>query len=234
MDWIILPVIEDVCSGIGRAPLYQKAEANEFDAIGLCENDRLGRDEDAVVAKVFRSNTRRFGKKICFVHQSVAIKIPELYKPYEDDSSLWLEAVSDTASSVTIHQFRSRHAFGMEKRITNKKRMTGSVPTGCSAERITLPNGKTMLGERTLDYVIVQRIYYESGSSYRAVAGSLNKDGLKTLKGNDWTESTIEEIINNPTYYGATIDGKDRSIGKPDAKYAGQRRTDNANQWKNG
>lgn len=234
--WQILPRIEDVIPGAvpvkdrpGGAILYQMAERDEFDVLGIYDNDRIGRDEDAVVAKVFRSNMRFFGKQILSVHQPVEIKNPELYKPYEDDSSLWLEAVSDTASSVYIRQFRRRHAFGMRKRVELKKLMAGSCPIGYIAERVILPNGKTMLGERKLDMVyvpIIRRIFneYESGCSFRDIAGSLNKDGLKTTKGYVWTATTVEGIVNNPTYYGATVYYKDRSIGKPDPKHPGRRK----------
>src|SRR5205085_10981785 len=138
--------------------------------------DRIGRDEDGVVAKVFRADMRFLSRQIFSVHQPLEPKPPAEYQPYEDDSALWVESVSDTASSIYIRQFRRRHAFGMRKRIEQKRLMAGPLPIGYLAERHLLPNGKTVLGTRSLDPVyapIIQRIFheYESGASLARIAG---------------------------------------------------------------
>jgi site-specific DNA recombinase len=234
--WTIVAALEDVITGgvpVKERPagalIYAKANNDEFDVLVVYDNDRIGRDEDAVVAKVFRADLRRQGKQIFSVHQPVEPRPPADYQPYEDDSALWLEAVSDTASSVSIRQFRRRHAFGMHNRIAQKKLMPGAVPIGYQAERHRLPNGKSVLGQRSVDPLyapMIRRIFdlYEAGHSFLKVATLLNIEGLRTPQGNLWSPSATRGIINNPTYYGAAVYYKGRSTGKPDPRYPGRRR----------
>lgn len=233
--WTSIGRCEDVLTGAipvqdrpGGRLVYEKAQAEEFDVLMIYDNDRLGRDEDAVVAKVFRADMRFLGRQIYSVHQPVEPKDPGAYQPYEDDSALWLEAVSDTASSVYIRQFRRRRAFGMRKRVEQKKLMPGKVPIGYIAERHTLPNGRVLLGKRDRDPVyapVVQRIFaeYEAGASALAVAVRLNQDGLRTPAGNLWCDATIRGILDNPVYYGAVVYQKHRCDGPPHPRYPRRR-----------
>ena len=122
--WNVVGVFSEDCSG--RIPFRERPkgskimeliENNEIDLIMLWDNDRLGRDEDKVVATVARAEFRAFGVQVYSVHQPIEPKPRELYEPYEDDSALWLESVTDAASSDYIRKFRRRHKMGMEKRI---------------------------------------------------------------------------------------------------------------------
>lgn len=51
---------------------------------------------------------------------------------------------------------------------------------------------------------IVRRIYaeYAGGTGSYTIAERLNRDGIKTRRGGDWSRVTIREILRNPTYKG--------------------------------
>lgn len=235
-NWRIVGRYEDVLTGSvpvrdrpGGSSIYRSAEAGDFDVLMVYDNDRIGRDEDGVVAKVFRADMRFLTRQLFSVHQPVEPKRPEEYEPYEDDSALWLESVSDTASSVYIRQFRRRHAFGMRQRVEEKKLMPGKLPIGFTAERHVLPNGRALLGERREDPVfapLIRRIYheYEAGASAREIAIGLNAEGLRTPSGAYWTAGTLHGTLRNPVYYGAVVYFKHRSVGAPDPHHPRRRK----------
>jgi site-specific DNA recombinase len=233
--WTVVAELEDVITGgvpvkdrPAGALIYDKARNDAFDLLVVYDNDRIGRDEDAVVAKVFRADLRQQRKQIFSVHQPVEPRPPAEYQPYEDDSTLWLESVTDTASSVAIRQFRRRHAFGMRKRVEVKKLMAGMPAVGYVAARHTLPSGKVVLGERTPDprYVpLIRRVFneYEGGKSLMGIAGLLNQEGFRTPSGKLWTEGRVRDILDNPIYFGAAVYYRRRSTGAPDPKHPGRR-----------
>jgi DNA invertase Pin-like site-specific DNA recombinase len=233
--WRVVHELEDVVTGstpVTERPageeIYRRLRESSFDLLVVYDSDRVGRDQDAVVAKVFRADLRRAGVQVFSVHQPVEPKPREEYQPYEDDSALWLEAVSDTASSVYIRQFRRRRAFGMRNRVTEKRLMPGMPPTGYRAEKHVLPNGRVVLGKREADPVyapIVRRIFgeYEAGSSMVAIANRLNAEGLRTPSGTLWIESSLRHMIGNPTYYGAVVYNRSRCDGGPDPCHPGRR-----------
>lgn len=226
--WQIVGRYEDVLSGglpvrdrPGGSQVYADAEAGTFDLLMVYDNDRIGRDQDGVVAKVFRADLRSQRKQIYSVYQPLEPKPAAEYDPYADDAALWLESVTDASSAVAIRQLRRRFAFGMRKRIEDKRLMTGKPPIGYTADRHVLPNGKVVLGKRTPDPVyapIIRRIFteYESGMGWRTLAKRLNEEGLRTPSGKLWTIITLRGILDNPVYYGAAVYFKSRCNGRRD------------------
>lgn len=238
--WIVVDVFREECTGsilFRERPkgsiIMGMIERNEIDLIMLWDNDRLGRDINGVVAKLARTEFREFGIQVYSIHQPVEIKPREIYFPYDEDSSLWLESVTDAASSDTIRKFKRRHKMGMEKRIMNG-RITGTPPIGYKVISVNDPEGSTIWRQKRTtddDYMpIIKRIFdeYERGASYTDIARKLNIDGIKTppryskkgeglINGNKlWTSTTIKGIITNPTYYGAAPYYKDKSIRQYD------------------
>jgi len=234
--WQIIYTANEDCEGWinfeerpeGRV-IMNMADKDEFDVFMLWDNDRLGRDVDTVVAKMARRDFRRFGIQVFSLHQPVEIKPRELYEPYGDDSSLLLESASDTASSLYIRQFKRRHDMGMKKRIENGK-ITGTPPIGYKVEMINDPKGSSIYRKIRVEdkeySSVIKRIFndYEHGLSFADIAKRLNINGTKTpsryskegkalINGDRlWTSTTIKGIINNPTYYGASVYYKDKSI----------------------
>ncbi|MCQ2079063.1 MAG: recombinase family protein [archaeon] len=51
---------------------------------------------------------------------------------------------------------------------------------------------------------VVRRMYQEflAGSSFPRIAESVNRDGIRTRKGNRWTKDSISTILHNPIYAG--------------------------------
>ena len=240
--WIIVGVLSEDCSGSipfrdrpQGSKIMEMVENDEIDLVMIWDNDRLGRDEDKVVATVARAEFRGFGIQLYSIHQPIEPKPRELYEPYEDDSALWLESVTDAASSDYIRKFRRRHKMGMEKRIMNGK-ITGTPPIGYKVISINDPVGSTNWRQKRVideEYAfIIKRIFdeYEKGESFVGITRRLNIDGIKTparysKKGDKlingdrlWTATTIKGIINNPTYYGAAPYYKDKSIKKFDTE----------------
>lgn len=223
--WHVVAEIQDVISGgvavqdrPGGAELYRRVLNREIDLVMVYDNDRIGRDQDALVAKVFRSDMRFQRVQVFSVHQPFAPKAPADYEPYEDDAALWLESVTDTASSVAIRQLRRRLTFGVRNRVEKKKLPVGRPPIGYIVDRHLLPNGRTVFGDWHLDpkYApVVQRVYdlYEAGYSHFKIAGALNREGIRTPQGNLWTRSTIRGMLTNPSYTGAAVLYKRRSTG---------------------
>lgn len=234
--WEIVYVANEDCEGwieFGKRPdgskIMQMANSNAFDILMLWDNDRLGRDVDGIVAKIARRDFRRRHIQIFSLHQPVEIKPKEIYEPYNEDSSLWVENASDTASALYIRQFKRRHDMGMRKRIENGK-ITGTPPIGLKVIMINDPLGSLTWRQKRVedeDYSpIIKRIFdsYEKGLSFAGIAKQLNLDGIKTppryskdgkllINGDRlWTSTTIKGIINNPVYYGASVYYKDKSV----------------------
>lgn len=188
--WVCVGIFQEDCSGSipfrerpAGSKIMAMVEKDEVDLILLWDNDRLGRDEDAVVAKVARAEFRGFGIQVYSIHQPIEPKPRELYDPYEDDTSLWLESVTDAASSDYIRKFRRRHKMGMEKRIMNGK-ITGTPPIGYKVISINDPLGSTNWRQKRVideEYApLIKRIFdeYEQGESFAGIAKKLNIEGI--------------------------------------------------------
>lgn len=80
--------------------------------------------------------------------------------------------------------------------------------------------GYRMTKENTLEIVpeeaaVVREIYaaYLSGDGARTIAGRLNRDGVKTRAGNNWSPWQIMELIGNEKYKGDSLMGKGVYVG---------------------
>lgn len=255
--WKIVYVANEDCEGwieFRERPegskIMKMAENNEFDVLMLWDNDRLGRDIDTVVAKIARRDFRRLGIQLFSLRQPVEIKPRELYEPYNEDSSLWLESVSDTASSLYIRQLTRRHDMGMRKRIENG-RITGSPPTGYKVIIINDPPGSTTYRQKRVEdkkySPVIRKIFnsYEQGLSFADIARQLNITGIKTppryskkgeglINGDKlWVSTTIRGIINNHVYFGASVYYKDKSVSVWDGskKFVTVRRHQPMDKW---
>ncbi|QRN48628.1 recombinase family protein [Macrococcoides bohemicum] len=67
-----------------------------------------------------------------------------------------------------------------------------------------IPNDKKHLSVNESEAEIVRRIFneYANGKGYRAIANGLNKDGLRTKKGNPFDIAGVKYILNNVFYIG--------------------------------
>lgn len=67
-----------------------------------------------------------------------------------------------------------------------------------------IPNDKKHLTVNESEAEIVRRIFneYANGKGYRAIANGLNKDGLRTKKGNPFDIAGVKYILNNVFYIG--------------------------------
>src|SRR5437764_435228 len=74
--WEIAGQLEDVIPGAvpvkdrpGGAAIYEQVRQDRFDVLMVYDNDRVGRDQDGVVAKVFRAEMRAYRIQVFSVHQ---------------------------------------------------------------------------------------------------------------------------------------------------------------------
>ncbi|MBI4067562.1 recombinase family protein [Candidatus Gottesmanbacteria bacterium] len=256
--WKIVHTANEDCEGwveFRKRPdggtIMEMADNDKFDILMLWDNDRLGRDVDGIVAKIARRDFRRRGIQTFSLHQPGEIKPRELYEPYSEDSSLWVENASDTASSLYIRQFKRRHDMGMRKRIENGK-ITGTPPIGYKVIVINDPPKSTIWRQKRVEdeeySPIIRQIFddYEKGLSFVDIVKKLNIKGVKTpsryakdgkvlINGDRlWTATTIKGIINNPTYYGASVYYKDKSVSiwdETSSEYVTVRRHQPMDKW---
>lgn len=66
------------------------------------------------------------------------------------------------------------------------------------------PDGGGPLEPHPVESQITQRIFqdFAGGKSARAIAQSLNHDGVKSQRGSDWSPSVISRMLKNPVYAG--------------------------------
>ncbi len=111
----------------------------------------------------------------------------------------------------------------------------GAVPYGYRNERNDSPDGRR--NSRTVvvedQAVVVRRIFdeYLSGSGYKAIAHSLNKDGVPSPRGKGWAVSGIRSTLRNPLYRGERIYNRTRWIGPKGARI---RRDRPETEWQRG
>ncbi len=79
--------------------------------------------------------------------------------------------------------------------------------------------GKPALGYKVVDghlevceeeAAIVRRIFaeYAAGSTYREIIGGLNRDGLKTKRGNPFGSNSLHDLLHNEKYIGTLVYGQ--------------------------
>ncbi|MCK4849712.1 MAG: recombinase family protein [Phycisphaerae bacterium] len=124
---------------------------------------------------------------------------------------------SDPAGLLTMHVLGSFAQFERElivertkqghlRRLKRSDWSCGVVPLGYRKE-----NGRLI--EVPAEAKLVGRIFqlYLKLGSLRAVANTLNGEGVKTRKGKAWSGNTIGYLLSNPVYAGANVYGRHAS-----------------------
>lgn len=94
-----------------------------------------------------------------------------------------------------------RISFGFVEKARQGKYAHNFAPIGYDLNK---EESKLYINEKESE--TVKKIYhlYQSGHGFGRVAKELNKRGIYTKEGNEWTDNTTMKIIRNPVYYGAS------------------------------
>ncbi len=196
-------------------PAYQRvledARNDKFDVVVSEGLDRISRDQEHIAA--FFKQMRFQGIPIVTVAEG---EISELHI-----------GLKGTMSSLFLKDLAQKTHRGLEGRV-RKGKSAGGITYGYDVVRDIQSDGSVTTGERAINdnqASIVRRIFEEfaMGRSPRAIAGSLNDEGIDGPRGNGWGMSTIygnwrrgTGILNNELYVGRLIWNRQRFIKDPD------------------
>ena len=196
-------------------PGYQKmledARAGRFDVLVAEALDRLSRDQENI-AGLF--------KQLCFA----GVKLVTLSEGEIGELHVGLKG---TMNALFLKDLAHKTRRGLEGRIRQGK-SGGGLCFGYDVVRKVDASGEALRGERRInegEAAIVRRIFQEfaQGRSPRAIAQSLNKEGIAGPAGRSWGPSTIygnwqrgTGILNNELYIGRLVWNRQQFIKDPD------------------
>lgn len=175
-----------------KRPMYQKMldERAAWDTLLVLKMDRIHRNSRNFMAMM--DELQKQGKGFASVTESL------------DTGTAMGRFVMDIIQRIAqleSDQIGERTYVGMEQ-----KAKTGAGSLGKPA-----PFGYAYRADRVLEPVltevpIVRKIFamYASDAKRQEIADSLAEDGLATRSGRPWTRWNVAEILQNPTYAGAT------------------------------
>ncbi|WP_156842860.1 recombinase family protein [Novosphingobium aquimarinum] len=198
----------------GLQNLLADAQDGKFDVVIAEALDRLSRDQEG---------TAHLYKRLTFL----GIKIVTLSEGVVNKLHV---ALKGTMNEMYIDELSLKTHRGLEGRVLQGK-SGGGISYGYSMMRDVDAGGDRMRGERAInedEAAIVRRIFeaYKDGASPRAIAHSLNAEGVAGPRGGEWSASTINGnrkrgtgVLNNELYVGVLVwdrqkFGKDPVTGK--------------------
>ena len=191
--------LEEVVSGetIEARPkiqeLLREVESGNVDEVFVVDIDRLARGDTA--------DQGRISKAFQFSNTKIVTPV-KIYDPNNEFDEDFFE----------FGLFMSRREYKIINKRLNRGRLSsvnegkfvGSVcPYGYSKEKLQGQKGYKLIpleSEAKIVKIIFQKACEKLGS--QNIANYLNKIGVKPRKSNEWSYSTIRDIIQNPVYYG--------------------------------
>jgi site-specific DNA recombinase len=196
----------------GIQMLMQDAQRGGFDILLAEALDRISRDQEDV-AGVYKRMTFA-GVKIVTLSEG---EITHLHV-----------GLKGTMNALFLKDLADKTRRGLRGRIEEGK-SGGGLCYGYDVVKRLDGNGEPLRGERAINEVeaaIVCRIFQEfaDGKSPRAIARSLNAEGIPGPRGDTWMDTTIRGhfergtgIINNELYVGRLVWNRLRYIKEPDS-----------------
>ena len=195
----------------GIQSLISASMRGEFDIVLTEALDRLSRDQEDI-AGIY--------KRMEFAE----IKIITLSEG--EISSLHI-GLKGTMNALFLKDLADKTRRGLKGRIV-KGKSGGGLAYGYKIVKKYTPDGQRIRGDREINDVqaeIVQRIFKEyayENKSPKAIASTLNEEGVPCPSGNAWGQSTINGnrrrgtgILNNHLYIGELIWNRQRFIKDP-------------------
>jgi site-specific DNA recombinase len=209
----------------GYQQMLEDARAGRIDVLVAEALDRLSRDQENI-AGLF--------KQLCFA----GVRLVTLSEGEIGELHVGLKG---TMNALFLKDLAHKTRRGLEGRVRQGK-SGGGLCFGYDVVRKLDASGEALHGERGInesEAAIVRRIFEEfaKGRSPRAIAQSLNKDGIAGPGGKSWGASTIygnwrrgTGILNNELYIGRLVWNRQQFMKDP-ATGRRQARLNPENKW---
>lgn len=180
------------------------------DMVVIYDQSRMFRKMTAWFA--FRDELTAMGVQVISVTQ------PGIGKDLRDPTSFLTEGSMALFNQIWALQSRQRTMEKMRFMARNGQHTGGKPALGYQVK-----DGRLEICEE--EAAIVRRIFseYASGMSYREIIAGLNRDGLKTKRGNSFGNNSLHDLLHNEKYIGVLTyggapyreDGTRNTHGKP-------------------
>ena len=184
----------------GLLKLLQDASKKKFDVLLVEHTSRLARDG---------LELRKLLNEFRFVYQIPIIFVSQNLRT-DREQDLAIIKLFNIVDEQYVEAIRLATRRGLEGLFHQGKWAGGSAPFGYEAK-----DGRLVIKEDEAQ--IVRWIYeqYKNGMGLKNICKELNKRGIKTKKGNEWSPSTLSGLIKNPIYKGLYTWGRRRFILDP-------------------
>ena len=145
----------------------------------------------------FRDELAAMGVRVCSVTQ------PMIGKDLRDPTNFLMEGSSALFNQIWALQSRQKTMEKMRYMARNGQHTGGKPALG-----YVVRDGRLEICEE--EAAIVRRIFreYAAGSSYREIINGLNRDGLKTKRGNTFGSNSLHDLLHNEKYIGVLVYGQ--------------------------
>lgn len=135
--------------------------------------------------------------------QVISVTQPMIGQDLRDPTNFLTEGSMALFNQIWALQSRQKTLEKMRFMARN-----GMYTGGTPALGFTVKDGREVVDEQ--EAKIVRRIFteYDSGMSYREIIAGLNRDGIKTKRGNNFGKNSLHDLLKNEKYIGVLIYGK--------------------------
>lgn len=174
--------------------MMQQLRQERADTVVIYDQSRMFRKMTAWFA--FRDELTKMGVSVVSVTQ------PMIGKDLRDPTNFLAEGSMALFNQIWALQTRQKVMEKM-RYMANNGQHTGGKP----ALGYTVENGRLVIHEE--EAAVVRRIFreYASGMSYRDIINGLNRDGLKTKRGNPFGSNSLHDLLHNEKYIGVLVYG---------------------------
>jgi site-specific DNA recombinase len=195
----------------GVQALVQDALAKKFDIVVIEDLDRLSRDQEDTAA----------------IYKRLQFAEIELYSLSDGTITELHVGLKSTMNAVELKKIGQKVRRGQRGRVA-----AGKIPGGNSYGYDVVykfdGEGNPLRGDRVInedEKRVINRIYeeYAVGHAPRAICARLNKEGVPSPSGRNWSQSTLNGnrrrgngVLNNELYIGVIVYNRQRYIKNPD------------------
>ena len=170
---------------------------------------RMGLADTVVIydqSRMFRKMTAWFAFRDEMAAMGVTVHCvtqPMIGKDLRDPANFLTEGSMALFNQIWALQTRQKVIEKMRYMAKNGQHTGGKPALGYSVQ-----DGKLVICPE--EAATVQRIFreYASGMSYREIIAGLNRDGIKTKRGNPYGTNSLHDLLHNEKYIGTLVYGK--------------------------
>lgn len=183
-----------------------KAHRNELDR--LLEDLRCGKGDTVVIldqSRMIRNMPRWFA-----LRQEIAamgVRVVSVTQPFvggdlRDPNTFMMESSTAMINHMWVLQTRQKVLYKMHHMARNGQHTGGKPALGYRVQ-----DGRLVIDEAEAE--TVRRIFreYAAGKSYKAIIDGLNRDGIKTKRGNAFGSNSLHDLLRNEKYIGTLTYG---------------------------